>query len=159
MTAEDYESLTRRMLVLAEDFDNEHAFHRWFSRNYNVVGFTSVKQDNRSNFPDFVLCRGSQLWRVELEVLASRFIVHRHDPERVDLVICLHKDCSLTVPTLELNPLGRPPEKGHALTVKISDELERKVRDQYIRKKGDIEFFFAEAILHYMKCPRVKKKK
>ena len=45
------------------------------------------------------------------------------------------------------------------LNVKISDELEQRVRDRYVRKKGDIKVVVKDALEHYMKCPEVKKKR
>jgi len=158
LRGEDYERILRRIEPIAGNLENEDALHKWFSGNYQMLGFTGVKQENRVGCPDFVMYQGTKAWRIELEVCASSFIHHKHKAENVDLVVCMYHDRSLPVRTLALNPLGHPPKKGSRIHLRISDDLLTRIRDRHFRRKGDLAHFFTEAAEHYMKCPEVKKK-
>ena len=45
------------------------------------------------------------------------------------------------------------------IKVVLSDELEDRIRDRFVRKKGDISIWFGKAADHYLKCPEAKKEK
>lgn len=57
----------------------------------------------RTAYPDAVLERNGEKWRVEFEYKASSFITHKHDTRECDLIICWendYDDCPL--PIIEL---------------------------------------------------------
>ena len=77
---------------------NELEFHNWFKKNYKQLGFNNLKLHNKG-FPDFVMEKNNKEIRVELEILSSNFLLHKHDPKKVDKVICIKNDINLGIPT------------------------------------------------------------
>lgn len=77
---------------------NESDLHNWFKKNYKKLGFTKIIQFDRGDFPDFIMQKGNSIYRVELEIFSSNFIQHRHDPKKVDLVICAYNNIKLNIP-------------------------------------------------------------
>lgn len=45
-----------------------------------------------ASFPDAVLRKNGELWRVEFEFKASNFLDHKHDHRECDLIICWEND-------------------------------------------------------------------
>lgn len=85
-------------------FNNEKEFSKWFEFNYHLFGFDKITKKREYKFPDFqVLYEGKKI-EVELETLSSNFILHNHNPKKVDLVICLIKDKNIPVKTIEISP-------------------------------------------------------
>ncbi len=80
---------------------DELEFHNWFKENYNKLGFEKILSYNKG-FPDFIMSKNSKKIRVELETKASNFVLHNHDPKKVDLVICINKDIKLDVPVIDI---------------------------------------------------------
>jgi len=79
------------------------SFHSWFKRNYKKLGFVSIKKEKRG--ADFTCTdKDGQKINVELELLASNFLRHRHDESKVDIVVCLVNDINLPVKTIEVHP-------------------------------------------------------
>ena len=64
----------------------------WFARNYQRFGYAYVvRASSGCDFyggPPSGMGRGDRPDRIEIETKASNFIVHGHDPEYVDLVVC-----------------------------------------------------------------------
>ena len=95
-------------------------------------------------FPDAVLKRQEQVWRVEFEYAASNFITHGHDYRECDLIICWMNDLSdCPLPILALSEEGwekRKPVKGNPLTSEIEHwkkraiQLERELSKRYTQK-------------------------
>ena len=57
-----------------------------------------------SAFPDAVLRKNGEEWRVEFEYRASNFLDHKHDHRECDMVICWENDYpDNPLPTLELS--------------------------------------------------------
>lgn len=77
---------------------DESDFHNWFKNNYKKLGFDKIIQFDRGEFPDFIMQKNNKICRVELEVFSSNFILHKHDPKKVDLVICAFEDIKLNIP-------------------------------------------------------------
>ena len=85
---------------------NEHGVVLLFGRFYEALGFSCVKTINRG-FPDCVAIREGKECRIELEYKSSNFIQHKHDPSKVDMVICWEKDTDLSVPVIELKSFAQ----------------------------------------------------
>jgi hypothetical protein len=83
-------------------FPNENAFSKWFIKNHKLLGFSRLIKNNKNQYPDFIMERDGNEIRVELETLSSHFIDHGHDPNNVDLVVCIVYNKPLEVPTLEI---------------------------------------------------------
>ncbi len=73
-------------------FKDEAEFSTWFEKNVHYFGFKKIIE-KRGGYPDFLLedHKGKSI-RVELEVVGSDFIRHKHDPRKVDLIICVFSD-------------------------------------------------------------------
>lgn len=57
-----------------------------------------------SRFPDAILRnRKGEIVRAEFEFISNNFVIHKHDPAAVDLVICWRVKGSIAVPVLELS--------------------------------------------------------
>lgn len=55
-------------------------------------------------FPDAILKKNSEEWRVEFEYRASNFVQHNHDFRQCDLIICWENDLpDCLIPVLELS--------------------------------------------------------
>lgn len=80
---------------------NEHGVVLIFGRFYEALGFSDLKSFNRG-FPDCVAIREGKECRIELEYTSGNFVLHKHDPSKVDMVVCWKKDKELSVPVIEL---------------------------------------------------------
>ena len=88
---------------------SEEELSEWFMKNYNVLGYSKILKNNKGRFPDFVMLKNEERVLVELETLASHFILHKHDKKKVDEVVCIEKDISLGVPVIKVNNLKFSP--------------------------------------------------
>ncbi|MBU0977929.1 MAG: hypothetical protein KKD18_05925, partial [Nanoarchaeota archaeon] len=77
---------------------NEEQFARWFRKNYKKLGYSKIVRGDISRFPDFVMIRNGREVCVELETAASNFIVHKHNINKVDGIVCLVKERGLGKP-------------------------------------------------------------
>jgi hypothetical protein len=82
---------------------DESDLHNWFKKNYEKLGFTKILKYNASGFPDFIMQEKDKRVKLELEIKASNFILHKHDPSKVDKVICIEKNVELDIPVIELD--------------------------------------------------------
>ncbi len=74
----------------------------WFKKNYKKLGFSKIVRQDIGIFPDFIMLEKNRRVKVELEIKASNFLLHKHPLKRVDKVICIKKDINLKVPVVEL---------------------------------------------------------
>jgi len=84
---------------------NEEQFIEWFKKHYKKLGYSKIIRNHRKIFPDFIMERNKKVVRVELETLASNFLVHKHQIKDVDEILCLIKDVKLKKPTKKINGL------------------------------------------------------
>lgn len=82
-------------------FNDESEFIDWFKENCHLLGCELLYETKRS-FPDAIIQKDDVIIRTEFEICSSNFIAHKHDPDKVDLVICICNDKRLQVDTLEL---------------------------------------------------------
>jgi len=104
---------------------NEKEFAEWFIRNYRKFGFSKIIKRNISTSPDFILLKNNKKIGVELETLASNFILHKHKISKIDLVFCLVKDVNLGITTIEIKDLEYQP-KFRKVTLSINDKVYNK---------------------------------
>jgi len=81
---------------------NESDLQNWFKKNYKKLGFSDIIKYDSQRFPDFIMLENGKEVRIELEIKASNFLLHKHPKNKVDRVICIEKDVELGIPTLEL---------------------------------------------------------
>lgn len=109
-----------------KDFLFEKEFHNWFKENYKLLGFDKLIVELKRGFPDFIMEMDGAILRIEIETVSSNFILHKHDPKKVDLVICMVKDRDLCVPIIEIRKFGGNfPHKTIIVTSKIKKRLDR----------------------------------
>lgn len=88
-----FRSKSSKYYTLLNDlrFYKEHDFEKWFENNYILFGIKEIIKINRW-FPDVVArMYNGKIIRIELELMASNFINHGHDPNMCDLIICFVK--------------------------------------------------------------------
>lgn len=81
---------------------NEQELIYHFVQLSGSVGFRIISITTR--FPDAIIKRNGQQYRVEFEYKASNFYTHKHDPAGCDLIICWEDDdyCPI-LPIIALN--------------------------------------------------------
>ena len=84
---------------------SESEFKVWFKNNFRKLGYTKIIKDNKGKFPDFIMLKNKKRVGVELETLSSNFILHKHNPRKVNEVVCVKRDISLGIPTREVKEL------------------------------------------------------
>jgi hypothetical protein len=99
---ENFDEAINKLITFTKKFGSEQEFSNWFKENYYLFGFDSIIKENPRIFPDFIVKNGDKELRVELETHSSNFIMHKHNPNEVDLVICLVKNKELPVKTIEI---------------------------------------------------------
>lgn len=124
---EEYEDIIKRTINFTKKFSDERTFHKWVENNFHLLGFDSLIESNYSSFPDLILERDGKRIRVEIETLSSRFIEHKHDPNKVDLVICLIKDKELSIKTIEIEPFEFEQRPSSVIRTNVN-LFERQVR-------------------------------
>lgn len=73
-------------------FKNEWEFAEWFEKNLDQFGFKRIVE-KKKGFPDYKLeDANGKLKRVELELMGIDFIRHKHDPKKVDMIVCVYSD-------------------------------------------------------------------
>jgi hypothetical protein len=82
-------------------FKSEHKLVDWFKDNANKLG-CRILSETKFVYPDAIIQINDIIIRTEFEILSSNFIIHGHDPNKVDIVICIHKDVDLSIDTLVL---------------------------------------------------------
>ena len=71
-----------------------------FGRYCDYLGFKVL--DVHSHYPDCIAIRNGERVRIEFEYKTSNFIIHNHNLNDVDLVICWIKNVDLPIEILEL---------------------------------------------------------
>ena len=85
--------------------NSEYQFMKWFEKNFKEWGYDKIIKKDNGKFPDFIMKRKGKEIKVELETLSSNFILHKHNPKKVDEVVCIHKDIELKIPVIEIKSL------------------------------------------------------
>ncbi len=84
---------------------NEKEFSDWFEKNYKKINYEKILKNNKGKYPDFVMQKKGKKILVELETLSSNFILHKHNPKKVDEVLCIKEDIKLNVKTIIIKDL------------------------------------------------------
>lgn len=110
---------------------NEFEFKKWFEKNFKKLGYSKIIKGDTGKFPDFVMERNNDKLNVELETLSSNFLLHNHDFNKVDEVICIKKDVSLPVRIIEISELEFKP-RIRRISATIEKET-KKILDNLLR--------------------------
>lgn len=88
-----------------EIIKNERQFADWFRKNYKKIGYSKIIRGDISRCPDFIMLKDGKEVGVELETIASNFLAHKHDFNKVDEILCMVKDVELSKPVKEVKEL------------------------------------------------------
>jgi len=105
----------------------EKQFAEWFKKNHKKLGFSRIIRGDIHKCPDFIMLRDGLEVGVELETIASNFILHKHDSSKVDEIWCLEKDIDLEKPIRVVTELVfKGPRK---VTFSFNSELYKKFKE------------------------------
>ena len=113
--------------------NSEYKFSGWFKKNFKKLGYSEILKKDFGKFPDYFMLKKGKPVRVELETLSSNFILHNHDPRKVDEVVCIKEDVKLKVPVIQVKGLKYVP-KIVRISATISQETINMMK--LILKKG-----------------------
>ncbi len=139
-----YEEILDDLVTVFESyipFHTEADFASWFEKNLDKFGFKKIIKKSERFFPDYILedSKGKKV-SVELEIVPLDFIRHKHDPKKVDFVVCLYSDRE-SVSGVPVISVIKPPEnpreiiKGDYSSVSIPLPLFKKA-SKFIKKTG-----------------------
>jgi len=113
--------------------DSESKFSKWFEKNFKRLGYSKIIRRDNGRFPDYIMLKKNKEVRVELETISSNFILHKHDKNKVDEVVCIKKDVELGVPIKEVKELKYIPS-----TVRVSATVDESTVNiiKILLKKG-----------------------
>ncbi len=77
----------------------------WIKNHYKELGYDQIIEENSQKTPDFIMQKGTQKVRVEVEIYAKSFFKHGHKEEQVDEVFCIINDAKLPIKTTEIKQL------------------------------------------------------
>lgn len=120
---------------------NEKQFAEWFRGNYKKLGFSKMIRGDISRCPDFIMLRDGKEIGIELETVASNFLAHKHQLDKVDEIICLVKDVELGKPVKEVKGLKFEGNIKVTLSIdsKIYDDFQKYCDDNAIMLSKIIE--------------------
>lgn len=117
-------------------FQNEWEFADWFEKNLERFGFKRIIE-KKKGFPDYKLedIEG-KVKRVELELIGTDFIRHKHDPKKVDTIICVYSDRDeiAGIPTLSIVEGPRKPGEIIGRKQRISVTLDAEIIKEIVRE-------------------------
>lgn len=143
--SETYDTLVNRIINFEQKFDQERDLHEWITVNYQIFGFDEIVESNLvGKFPDLIIKKNGETLRIEIETFASNFIQHGHDPNMVDMVICILKDVELPVKTLEIENFYKII--ANLTTIQINSTTREQLKSK--GKKGES---YDTIILHLLK--------
>lgn len=67
----------------------EHEVVQWVKNHHKELGYDKILSENKDKIPDFIMVRNCKNIKVEIEIYASHFLKHKHDPKKVDEVLCV----------------------------------------------------------------------
>ena len=109
------------------EIENEFMLKQWFEKNFEKLGYDSIVRKDIGIFPDFIMLKNGKEIKVELETISSNFILHNHDIDKADEVVCITKDVDLGIPIVEIKGL-----KFVGLKSRISATIDEENAD-YVR--------------------------
>lgn len=146
---EEYEEILKRTITFTKKFSDERTFHKWVGNNFHLFGFDSLLESNYHKSPDLVMTKNGKKIKVEVETLSSNFILHKHDPNEIDLVICLIKNKELPVKTIEIEPFEF--ELGPDSITKTSVNLSKKQIEWFHKYHVNLSSVIREKVEEFIK--------
>ena len=129
------------MATKIKKIKNEFELKKWFERNFKKLGYSKIIKGDSGKFPDFIMSKNNKEVRVELETSSSNFILHNHDRNKVDEVICIKKDVNIGIPILEIKELkyiGGKKKISSTVDKKTVDIIKFLVKERGYRNKSHV---------------------
>ena len=127
----------------------EKDLSEWFIKNFKKLGYQKIIKDNNGRFPDFTMLKNGKEVGVELEILSSGFLWHKHDITKVKDVVCLRKDAPLKANVIELPYLNYAPR-----VVRMSATIEKETKNKIneMMKSGEYRnvSHLVESAIHFL---------
>jgi len=125
---------------------SEKEFSKWFRKNYKKLGYDKIIRGDISRCPNFIMLRDKKEVKVELETIASNFLAHKHDLNKVDEVVCLVKDMEIGKPVKVVNELSYEGKRKVTLSIesKTYNDFQRYCEENAIMLSKKIEIFMKE---------------
>lgn len=104
-------------------FKSEEEFKEWFKENLHKFGFKEILEERKAASPDFRLkdARGKSV-EVEVELVGEDFIRHRHDPKKIDLIVCMYSNRE-KIDGIPILSVIKPPEEREEVIKKIEGKF------------------------------------
>jgi dTDP-glucose pyrophosphorylase len=121
-------------------FMNEWEFADWFEKNLERFGFRKIIE-RKKGFPDYKIEDiYGKIKRVELELIGADFTRHRHDPKKVDMIVCVYSDKDEIdgVPTLSIIEVPRKPDEIIGRRQRLSVSLDPGIVKQITREAEEV---------------------
>lgn len=123
---------------------NERQFSDWFRKNYRSLGYSEIVRGDIMSCPDFIMLKDGKEVGVELETLASNYILHRHDLAKVDEIVCLIKDIELGKPIIVAKTAKHKIPK--TVSISVDEDLWKKVKIHCINEGFEISDFVEKTL-------------
>jgi hypothetical protein len=128
---------------------NEKQFAEWFKKNYKNLGYSGIVRGDIKTCPDFVMLREGKGVGVELETLASNFILHKHDLKKVDEIVCLVKDIELGKPIIVAS--GVEHRIPITISIKVDEELLKQAQIHCVKNNLTFSKFMGDLLKEEIK--------
>lgn len=120
-------------------FESEKEFASWFEENLEKFGFKKIIEKRSKSSPDYRLeDLNGEIKEVELELIGTDFIKHKHDPKSTDLIVCLFSTTNEIQGVPVLSIIEMPEDKiqiiekfNHDITsISIPKQLADKIKEK-----------------------------
>jgi len=127
---------------------NESEFKKWVIENYEKLGYSGIVRRDIGICPDLILLKNGKEKRIELETVASNFIMHKHSIDDVDEIVCIVNDVGLEKPVIVAEDLEFEGNSNRKVTLSLDsktyDEFRQYCEDNAIMLSKKIEIWINE---------------
>jgi Arc/MetJ-type ribon-helix-helix transcriptional regulator len=122
-------------------FESEKEFASWFEKNLEKFGFRKIIEKRKKSSPDYKLENlNGEIKEVELELIGTDFIKHKHDPNSTDLIVCLFSMVNEIEGIPVLSVIEMPEDKSQIIEVfdpnltsisipkQLADKIKEKIK-------------------------------
>lgn len=113
----------------------ESELKKWVIENYRKLGFSKIIRKDIGICPDLIMMREGKEINVELETMASNFLRHKHDLNKVDEVICAIKDTEIGKPIIEIKELKFQGNPNKKVTLSFEEDVYNRFQ-KFCHKNG-----------------------
>ncbi len=107
---------------------NESELKKWVIDNYRKLGYSRIVRKDIGICPDLIMVRNGKEVKVELETVASNFLLHKHNLNDVDEIVCIVKDINLGKPVICVECLEFQGNPNVKVTLSFDDEVYEKFK-------------------------------